>query len=203
MKTHLACLFVAFATLVLPNLAHACGIGAVQFADDFKNPDPGWIHNDYSTIDSGVITLRPTVNKYYNEYNTSYIFGDADVCAQIKLNDFTKPEQLSGGLSFWITDQTNYYAFNIRPNGSWTIQRLVVGRWITISYGNSDAIKKGAGHFNEVEVQLSGKTGSAYVNGTKVASFNGQPPEAAASSASAAGRNSSAPTSGSSAISGS
>jgi hypothetical protein len=177
MKTRLACIFVAIATLVLPDLAHACGDGAVQFADDFKTPDPGWLRNDYSTVDSGVITLRPTANRYYNEYNPSYIFGDADVCAQIKLNDFTKPEQLSGGLSFWITDSNSYYAFTIRPTGGWMIQRLVGSRWIIINTGSSDAIKKGAGDVNEVEVRLSGKTGSAYVNGTKVASFNGQPPD--------------------------
>ena len=177
MKTRLACLFVAIATLVLPDLAHACGDGAVQFADDFKTPDPGWLRNDYSTVDSGVITLRPTANRYYNEYNPSYIFGDADVCAQIKLSDFTKPEQVGGGLEFWITDSSSYFTFIIHPSGAWNLQRQVGTRWIIINTGNSDAIKKGAAAVNEVEVRLSGKTGTGYVNGTKVTTFNGQPPE--------------------------
>ena len=177
MKTHLACLLVAIATLVLPGLAHACGNGAVQFADDFKTPDAGWRHNDHVKIGNGAIAVSPLANRTEIADDTTYIFSDADVCARIKLSDFTKPEQLSGGLSFWITDSNSYYAFTIRPTGGWMIQRLVGSRWIIINTGSSDAIKKGAGDVNEVEVRLSGKTGSAYVNGTKVATFNGQPPD--------------------------
>ena len=177
MKTHLACLLVAIATLVLPDLAHACGNGAVQFADDFKTPDSGWYHNDQVKIDGGAITLAPAVKKNTTVYNTSYIFGDADVCAQFKLSDFTKPEQLGGGLMFWITDLNSFFLFNIKPNGNWLIQRRAGGRWIAINSGNSGAIKKGAGDLNEIEVRLSGKTGTGYVNGTKIATFNGQPPD--------------------------
>ena len=40
MKTRLVCLLVAAcATFVVPDLAYACGTGAVLFADDFKTPD--------------------------------------------------------------------------------------------------------------------------------------------------------------------
>jgi hypothetical protein len=177
MKTHLACLFAAFAALVLPGLAHACGNGAVQFADDFKTPDAGWTHNDLNKIDGGAITLLPPLNNSTYAYNTTYIFSDADVCAQIKLNDFTKPEQLNGGLMFWITNSTSLYTFTIAPNGAWRISRLAGSRWIVISRGNSDAIKKGAGDLNEIELRVFGNTGTGYVNGTKAATFNGQPPD--------------------------
>jgi hypothetical protein len=89
MKTRVACLLVAFATLILPDLAYACGNGAVQFADDFKTPDAGWVHNDQVKIGSGAITLMPAMSKGETAYNTTYLFSDADVCAQIKRNDFT------------------------------------------------------------------------------------------------------------------
>jgi hypothetical protein len=177
MKTHLACLFVAFTTLVVPDLAHACGNGTVQFADDFKTPDAGWLHNDDGKIGSGAITLLPPVNKGATAHNAAFLFSDADVCVQIKLGDFTKPEQLSGGLIFWITDLNSYFNFLIYPNGVWAISRRAGSRWINISSGNSDAIKKGAGDVNEVEDRLSGNAGTGYVNGTKVATFNGQPPD--------------------------
>jgi hypothetical protein len=177
MKTRLACLFAAFATLVVPDLAHACGNGAVQFADDFKNPDAGWLHSDHSKIGSGAITLMPPVKAYTTAYNNIYLFSDADVCAQIKVDDFAKPEQMSGGLMFWMTDTNNYYVFLIYPSGGWKILRLVGERSISIGRGNSDAIKKGAGDLNEIELRLSGNTGTGYVNGSKVATFNGQPPE--------------------------
>jgi hypothetical protein len=177
MKTRLACLLVAFATLVLPELAHACGDGAVQFADDFKTPDAGWLHNDQVKIGSGAIALLPTVNKSTYAYNASYLFSDADVCIQIKVSDFTKPEQLSGGLMFWMTDGNSYYLFRIYQNGVWRIDRRAGSRWIGISTGNSDAIKKGAGDLNEIELRVSGNTGTAYVNGAKVATFNGQSPD--------------------------
>jgi hypothetical protein len=177
MKTRLACLLVAIATLVLPGLAHACGNGAVQFADDFKTPDAGWRHNDHVKIGNGAIAVSPLANRTEIADDTTYIFSDADVCARIKLSDFTKPEQLSGGLSFWITDPNNYFAFNIYPTGHWKITRLVAGmRGVPVSSGNSDAIKKGAGDVNEVEIRISGDTGTGYVNGTKIASFKGQPP---------------------------
>jgi hypothetical protein len=177
MKTRLACLLVAVATLILPDLAHACGSGAVQFADDFRNPDAGWSYNDHGKISGGAITLMPVVNGGSAAYNTAYIFRDADVCVQIKPTDFTKPEQLNAGLIFWITDTHNFYTFCISPNGHWDIQRLAGSRWILISSGSSDAIKKGVGDLNEVEVRLAGNTGTGYVNGTKVVAFNGQPPE--------------------------
>ena len=61
MKTHLACLLAAFVTLVAPDLAHACGTGAALFADDFKTPDAGWVHNADGKIGSGAITLLPPV----------------------------------------------------------------------------------------------------------------------------------------------
>jgi hypothetical protein len=133
---------VAVATLVLPDLAHACGNGAVQFADDFKTPDAGWVLNDQVKIGSGAITLLPAVNGAIITTNRTYIFSDADVCAQIKLSDFTKPDQSGAGLIFWIADFINYYVFTIRPNGVWHIDRLVGGRWIRINTGNSDAVKK-------------------------------------------------------------
>ena len=177
MKTRLACLLVAFATLVAPDLAHACGTGAVQFADDFKSPDPGWDPGDQVKIGSGVITLLPPVNSYVTTYNPTYIFGDADVCVQIKVSDFAKPEEVNGGLAFWVTDTSGYFTFQIYMNGSWMFWRKAGTRWINMSSGHSDAIKKGVGDLNEVEVRLSGNSCTGYVNGTKVATFNGQPPE--------------------------
>jgi hypothetical protein len=181
MKTHLACLLVAFATLVPPDLAHACGNGAVQFADDFKTPDAGWLHSDHGKIGSGAITLMPAADGTTSAYNAAYIFSDADVCVQIKVSDFTKPEKLNGGLTFWVTDFNSYFLFAIYPDGTWTYQRKAGARWINISSGNSDAIKKGAGDVNEVEVRLAGNAGTGYVNGTKVATFSGQPPEGGSS----------------------
>jgi hypothetical protein len=189
MKTRFACLLVAFATLVLPDLAHACGNGAVQFADDFKTPDPGWRENsDDIKIGGGAITLLLAANAAATTYNSTYIFSDADVCVQIKLTDFTKPEQLGAGLKFWVRSKNDYYFFRISPNGDWRIQQRQPHAWASwrpegywsihsLEWGNSDAIKKGVGAVNEVEVRLSGNTGTGYVNGTKVVTFNGWPPD--------------------------
>jgi hypothetical protein len=177
MKTRLACLLVASAILVLPDLAYACSNGGAQFADDFKKPDPGWIHSDHGKIGSSAITLMPAVAEYTSAYNASYIFSDADVCVQTKLDDFTKPDELSGGLLFWVTDFSSYFLFKIYLDSTRAVQRRAGSRWINISSGKSDAIKKRVGDLNKVEVRLSGNTGNGYVNGTKVATFNGHPPE--------------------------
>jgi hypothetical protein len=177
MRTRLSRFLVAFATVVLPDLAHACGTGAVQFAEDLKTPDVGWIHNDQVKVGSGAIRMEPPVTTSTIAYNATYIFSDADVCVQMKLTDFTKPELVSGGLMFWVTDPNSYFIFSIYPSGTWKIDRRAGSRWIDISSGNSDAMKKGVGDLNEVEVRLAGNTGTGYVNGTKVATFNGQLPD--------------------------
>ena len=131
MKTHLACLLVAAcATIVVPDLAYACGTGAVLFADDFKTPDAGWVHNADGKIGSGTITLLPPVKKQTTAHHGSYLFSDADVCVDLKPNDFTKPEELSGGLLFWMIDANSYYFFHIYPSGIWQIDRRVGSRWI-------------------------------------------------------------------------
>jgi hypothetical protein len=178
MKTYLACLVVAYATLVVPDLAHACGNGTVQFADDFKTPDAGWARGDDNIkMGSGALTLLPPLGQRQKTYNDSYIFSDADFCVQIKLSDLTKPDT-TGGLMFWITDFNNHYAFMIHPDGTWSFERRTgSSRWIVLNHGSDDAIKKGAGVVNEVEVRLSGNAGTGYVNGTKVATFNGQAPD--------------------------
>jgi Domain of Unknown Function (DUF1080) len=176
MKTRLTCLLVAFATLILPDLAHACGTGVVQFADDFKTPDAGWEEAEHGKVRSGAITLTPSAGRNTFVYNRTYLFSDADVCAQSKVGDFTNPGKVSGGLTFWMTDDNNYYVFSIYPNGRWDSQRRAGSRWIAINAANSDAIKKGAGDLNEIELRVSGNTGTGYVNGTKVATFTGQPP---------------------------
>lgn len=172
MKTRLACLLVAYVTLVLPDLAHACGNGAVQLADDFKTSNADWIFGDHVKISGGAITLLPAVNAAATAYNTTFILGDADLCVQIKLDDFTKPKRLSAGVMFRMLVSNKTFAFDIFPTGGWHFKRLAGRRWIVISRGNTDAIKKGVGDVNEVEIRLSGNTGTCYVNGTKVVTFS-------------------------------
>jgi hypothetical protein len=177
MKTRLACLLVVSAAVALPNLAHACGNGAVQLADDFKTPNDDWIFGDDVKISGGAITLLPAVNAATTAYNAAFILGDADICVQITLNDFTKPRQLSAGIVFRMLFPNETFGFDIFPTGGWHFKRLGGESWTVISRGNSDAIKKGVGDVNEVEIRLSGNTGTGYVNGTEVATFS-QPEQA-------------------------
>jgi hypothetical protein len=165
--------------VLLPVTAFACGHGSVQFSDDFKTPDPGWgTKSVLVTLGNGQLAITPHKNAGTERFNFAYIYPRADVCVQMKTPDFTAADGVVGGLAFWATSYNAFYQFHIAPDKSWGVFRwLPSHRWVTILSGSSDAIKPQPGAVNEVELRLDGNAGEAWVNGTKLASFHGQPPE--------------------------
>jgi hypothetical protein len=84
----------------------------------------------------------------------------------------------AGGLAFWGVDYNNYYAAQIFLNGTFSINRLVGGTWAAIvPRATSEAIKKGTGAVNDLQVVLNNDRGSFYINGSQVGEFRDQVPQ--------------------------
>lgn len=176
MKSHFAKLLLVFPFL-LPVGAHACGSGAVQYSDNFNPPNSGWGKSTaQNKKGNGLIAIKAIPGNSSYTMNGTYLFSDADICVRAKVLGIKPSDTPSGGLLFWAADVKSYYVFVIRPDGNWSVFRYA-GRWITVDGGTSNAVKKGAGAENEVEVRTSGSSAEAFVNGKSVAKFNGQPPE--------------------------
>lgn len=80
-------------------------------------------------------------------------------------------------MAFWASDYQNFYEASIFPNGTFAVFRMVSNEWApVVGRTMSDAIKKGIGAVNELQVVLIGANASFYINGTKVSDFLGQPP---------------------------
>ncbi len=178
MKRMFGSMAVAMTLLALPGIGSACGNGAVQFSDNFKTPDPGWGQStSFVKIGGGQVQITPAVNTADFVYNQPLLYTQADACVSVAIGDLTKPGEMSGGLVFWIQDNTHYYIFTERANGTWFVTRFIANRWVPVANGKSDVIKTGANAVNEVEVRINGNAAEGWINGTKVVSFHGQPPD--------------------------
>jgi hypothetical protein len=170
---------LAFVLVVaaMPGRALACGDGAVLFGDDFTHPEPDWVaESPYASQVPGALHIEPPQNADAYIYYAGLPYAQADACVTVSIDAFHAAGDMGAGLMFWVDGSDNNYVFMIRPDGGWIAARHVGHDWIAFANGMSDAIKQGKGAANEVEVRLDGKLGEAWVNGTKVASFEGDPP---------------------------
>jgi hypothetical protein len=152
-----------------------------SFEDDFKSPDPGWglyPNTPFSFVD-GQAAIKPAANRSWRQLFESLFFKNATICAQVKF-----PAQLknfegtsNGGLAFWASNTSHYYAAAIHPNGYFSINRFITPNWSRIvPPTKSAAIKTGLGAVNDVMLVYNQGLAAFYVNGQKIHEFRGQPP---------------------------
>jgi hypothetical protein len=156
-------------------------VNTTDFQDTFTKPDPGWGFSDATThyID-GQLLLKPEQDKGWVQLYRPLVFRNAIVCVTVKspLEVSDLEDTAQGGAAFWATDTRNYYVATIYPNGTFALFRKLDGQWLTVvPRTTSDAIKKGIGATNELQVVLNKGTGLLYVNGIQIHEFRGQPPE--------------------------
>jgi hypothetical protein len=159
--------------------ALACGTGKVQFEDKFTAADPSWSlpTTDTSYGDSGFsYNMKPNLG--VTKLNQSGFYDDYEVCAQVAMQ-FQPNSASTIGIAFWGTDENNLYTFDISPfYGTYGVWRGQRGKFLQpIKWTASDAIKKSSGDVNELSVAVKGKHAILFINGTKIAEFNGQPPD--------------------------
>jgi hypothetical protein len=167
-------------TLVASGGALACQAKAAAALDEsFKTPDPGWgPPDDAAAFTPGGLALKPPVNGSAWRWNPNYTIEGSHLCVTI-----ANPVEPAGrdtgdvGVWFWSHNAQNFYTATVSLDGNVAIDRLVNGVWHNILPPTpSSAVRTKPGALNEVEVKVSGNSGSFFVNGAKVADFRGDPP---------------------------
>jgi hypothetical protein len=121
--------------------------------------------------------IQPDVNAGFVALNQANQFNDIDASikeSMAKTNDTT----WAGGFVFWAKDNNNYYALLVSGEGLFAVKRYVDSRALTpVDWSENASIKKGVGQVNELRIVTKGNQATAYINGTQVTTFKGQPPD--------------------------
>jgi hypothetical protein len=102
--------------------------------------------------------------------------NDTDITFNMTFSRAPAPTWGSG-LVFWAKDYSEYYALLINANGWFAVQHHVANRYLLpVAWRSTDAIKKGAGAENQVQVVTKGNKATISVNGKELITLSGQPP---------------------------
>jgi hypothetical protein len=152
----------------------------LALADDFKAVDPGWVlPSEVACYADGQLTLKPMEAKTARVLYPSFRFKNATVCATFK-SPPAPPDgtATNGGVIFWGTDTSNFYVAGVHPQGAYSVYRQANGSWADLILPTPfDAINKGPGALNEVQVRTNDRLATLFINGAKVTEFRGQPPK--------------------------
>ncbi len=164
------------------NAAYACKGPKVQFQDDFREVDQTWgteQDGDAVTVEDGKVKFKADADAGYAVLYGGALFDDADICVTVQMpNNFKQGDTIEAGPLFWAQDHSNYYYFEIDPNGKVALERKVKGKWVTVlGWRQIPSAKTGPGAKNVLRVTTSGNTITVYLNDTKVASVKGQQPD--------------------------
>ncbi len=163
---------------VLVLAANLCLAANVLYDEKFTKYDPGWDATEGSkdfVIKDGKVVMAPEKALVY--INRSFSFPDS-VQASVTLNfNDTKNPSAGSGLIFWAKSYQEYYMALISPDGWFAVLRNVNGRYLQpVTWRTNDAIKKGTGVDNLIQVVTKGNQAIVSINGKEVVTFNGQPP---------------------------
>jgi hypothetical protein len=182
MRSHaivMAILSIA-AVLAAAPIVSACEGNQVLLQDDFKTMASNWgPASDNQAVKDGKMVISPTLNATYVTLDGGYLFTDMDACVDVAITKGgPKLVHTYGGLAFWATSYQNYYELMIGPSGTFGVDRILPGRRVPImQFATSSAVKSGIGQVNRLRVQTKGNSATLYINGTKLGTINGQPPQ--------------------------
>ena len=164
------------------NSAYACKGPHVQFQDDFREVDQTWgteQDGDAVTVEDGKVKFKADADAGYAVLYGGALFDDADVCVTVQMpNNAKQGDTIEAGPLFWAQDHSNYYYYEIDPNGKVALERKVKGKWVTVlGWRQIPSAKTGAGAKNVMRVTTSGNSITLYLNDTKVATVKGQQPD--------------------------
>jgi hypothetical protein len=177
MKSKAAVLVMAMALVMV--VAHVCLAAKVLFEDKFATLDPSWgAPGTIMNVKDGKLLVTPEKNTTQTIINQGNVFpNDMEATFSMTFVVASAPTW-GGGLVFWAKDYGEYYALLINADGWFAVQRHVANRYLLpVAWRQSDAIKKGVGAVNQVQVVTKGPKATISINGKKVISFSGHPPQ--------------------------
>src|SRR4029077_20748996 len=109
------CICALDALLSLAPIGKVSG-GEVLYEDNFTNLDPSWgTPGEILSVKEGKLVLKPALNTTQTVLNQANVFEDADTEVTITLSN--GDPVVSGGLTFWAKDYSNFYCLCIDANG--------------------------------------------------------------------------------------
>jgi hypothetical protein len=172
--------FAIAAVLAAAQIVSACEGNKILLQDDFKTLASNWgTVSDNQAVKDGKMVLTPSLNATYVTLDSGYLFTDMDACVDVAITK-AGPQMVHtyGGIAFWASDYHDYYELMIGPSGTFGVDRILPGRRVSIMpFTDSPAVKRGMGQVNRLRVQTKGNNATLYINGTRVGSIGGQPPQ--------------------------
>ncbi len=152
----------------------------VIFEDNFAELEGSFPPSDAaasSSVENNTLVMTAQPGAFRENLYQSMLFQDVDVSVRVQL---ATPKAQTGsllGIAFWALDKDHYHVFAVSDTGR--IAVLVMGRrnYQPVSWRDSSALKTGANDWNELRVMTVGNRATVYLNGQKLASFKGQPPD--------------------------
>jgi hypothetical protein len=182
MRRYVVSLLVSFAAVVLaaPALHAGCTGSQVLLQDNFQSMASNWgAADDVHSVKNGAMVVSPPANKLYIYLSSGNIFSDFSACVDVTATTSgPKQNYLYAGLAFWATDVNNVYYFSVAPAGTYSVSRYLNNNYFkVVDWTANAAIKKGLNQTNNLSVVTKGNQATLFVNGTQVATINGQPPQ--------------------------
>lgn len=148
----------------------------VLFADRFQTLDPAWgAADDQLRVERNGLIVESIADRAYTPLYRGNFFGDCDI--RVKVSEVNGGLDKPAGIAFWAEDYGSYYVAQIRSDGRFGVWRYHAEAWqVAVEPKVVDAVKPGLNEENELRVVTRGTTATVYVNGTRVASFAGDPP---------------------------
>src|SRR3954468_10465794 len=158
----------ALAAVATSGTAFGCGAGRVAFADKFDTLNAKvWGDTDkWMSAAGGKLVLSDGDGNFYAA-DADHKFRNVDYCALATLTATTDVTAAYAGLTFWMRDAKDFYAFQITLDGYADVYRYD-GDWTALIDDRPFAsIKQGVGAVNELRVVTHANTAAFYVNGVK------------------------------------
>lgn len=149
---------------------------SVLFSDDFATLRPGWGKADESrSVSDNRLILKLKPDRVIHPLYGGEQVGNADMRLKVEQRQ-GNADQL-GGITFWATDNGNYYAVGVSADGHFSIVRRMNNKELRPgSMGPIADMKLGLGKVNELRVVTCGRLATVYVNEKQVVEFQGFPP---------------------------
>ncbi len=142
------------------------------FSDDFSNPGSGW-----PVADDGNIRYEYLAGEYSIMIRTIDIWAGAtpglkasDYILEVDVRNVSGEDGSYGLLFGYSDDGSQFYSFDLFPDGSYTIWKYENPFWTDLETGSSADINTGTAT-NRIKLKRNGSEISAYANGRLLTSF--------------------------------
>ncbi len=163
--------------------AWACSEPAL-IGGDFQPGASAWGEPDAQfRVSGGEATFTPEAGTQTARWNAGKAATNFEACVTVAMPDSDEDAARGyAGLLFWVIDKDNFHQAVISRNGMVTIARKAGGKILPappVGWQQTAALNLGPNGKNALRLKIEGQNVLLSINDKEVASFRGQPPEAA------------------------